>query len=59
MKEYEEIICRIQSSIPNFTANYRCQACVETGGLPTEEELQAKKKERTKVRWDWIETTFT
>jgi hypothetical protein len=50
MKEYEEIICRIQSSIPNFTANYRCQACVETGGLPTEEELQAKKKERTKVR---------
>ena len=50
MKDFEDVISRIQSSIPNFTANYRCEDCLSRGGLPTEEEIEAKKKERIKKR---------
>lgn len=52
MKEYEEVIGRIQSSIgTNFTANFRCQDCISREGLPTEENIQAKKKVRVKKRY--------
>jgi hypothetical protein len=50
MKDFEEVIGRIQTSIPNFTANYRCFDCLNKGGLPTEEDIQTKKKERVKKR---------
>ena len=50
MKEFEDVISRIQTSIPNFTANYRCDVCLSSGGLPTEEEIETKRKERIKKR---------
>jgi DNA-directed RNA polymerase alpha subunit len=50
MKEFEEVIARIQTSIPNFTANYRCHECLNKEGIPTEEEIQMKKKERMRKR---------
>ena len=52
MKDFEDVIGRIQSSIPNFTANYRCEDCLGRGGLPTEEEIETKKKERIKKRFE-------
>ena len=50
MSEYEDVLSRIQRSIPSFTANYRCQNCVNNGGLPTEDELAAIKEERNRIR---------
>ena len=50
MYEYECVISQTQCATPNFTANYRCRKCLLAGGLPTEEELEAKKEERNKNR---------